>query len=359
MDEPLVDAVIAIHDPGRPIARAVRSLTDSGLPIGEGGVRITVVCHNLPAQPIAQALGEDLTARVRLVEHPDGIRSPAGPFNAGIAAATGRFVSIMGSDDYLEPGALRAWCDEAGDEADAVIAPQAHANGAKVRTPPVRPFRGGDRDALKDRLFYRTAPLGLIRREAVERLGLMLTEGLASGEDQEFSARLWVEGRGIRYAARAPRYIVGADAEARVSMTYRPMHQDLAFVDGLLDDPWFAGLPGRTRSALAVKIARVHLFSAMLVRIDGGVWNGDDHAYLAELVERMRERAPGFERSLSIADRRVLDAVVDRDAAVERIASLSRARRRFGRPSTLLTRHPATLLSVEAPLRFIAASALL
>ena len=359
MAEPLVDAVIAIHDPGRPIARAVRSLIESGLPVGDGGVRITVVCHNLPARAVSDALGEDLTAHARLIEHHDGIHSPAGPFNAGIRAATGRFVSIMGSDDYLEQGALRAWCDEAGESAEAVIAPQAHANGAKVRTPPVRPFRSGDRDALKDRLFYRTAPLGLIRREAVERLGLSLTEGLASGEDQEFSARLWVEAHGVRYAARAPRYIVGADADVRVSMTTRPMHQDLAFVERLLDDPWFAGLPGRTRNAMAVKIARVHLFAAMLVRIENAAWDHREHAYLAGLVERMRERALGFERSLSIADGRVLDAVVDQGSSAELLASLARARRRFGRPSTLLTRHPATLLSADGPLRFIAASALL
>ncbi|WP_426519947.1 glycosyltransferase family 2 protein [Diaminobutyricibacter sp. McL0618] len=359
MAEPLVDAVIAIHDPNRPIARAVRSLTASGLAVAKDGLRITVVCHNLAAGTVADALGDGLTSQVRLIEHHDGIRSPAGPFNAGVAAASARFVSIMGSDDYLEPGALHAWCDLADDSVDAVIAPQAHADGSTIRTPPVRPFRSGDRDALKDRLFYRTAPLGLVRRDAIDRLGLTLTEGLASGEDQAFSARLWVGSRATRYAARAPRYVVGADAESRVSMTYRPLREDLAFVERLIDDPWFAGLPVRTRRAIAVKIARIHLFAAVLARIDGTNWNDDEHASLAGLIERMRERAPGFERTLSLADDRVLSAVVEAGSSTERIASLSRARRRFGRPSTLLPSNPLSLLAADAPLRFIVASALL
>ena len=89
----------------------------------------------------------------------------------------------------------------------------------------VRRFHRGDLDPVRDRLAYRTAPLGLLKRETVERLGLRFPEGLPTGEDQAFSARLWFEGRGLRYAAGAPRYVVGADAVTRVSTTPRPLRR--------------------------------------------------------------------------------------------------------------------------------------
>ncbi|MFF1634604.1 glycosyltransferase [Leifsonia sp. NPDC058248] len=357
---PLIDAVIAVHDASRPVARAVRSLTESGLDLrDDGGLRITVVCHNLPEGDIRAVVPDDLAARVRFLELRDGIASAAGPFNAGIDAATAPYVSIMGSDDYFEPGALAAWRSHADHgRADAVIAPEMHAGGATVRTPPTRPFRRGDLDPVKDRLAYRTAPLGLISTAAIARLGLRFPEGLRSGEDQSFSAKLWFGGGAIRSAKGAPHYVVGADAATRVSLTPRAVQVDFAFVDQLLDDPWFGALPLASRRALAVKMVRVHVFAAVLPRIEAGTWDAADHEYLAGILGRLRDVAPGFERPFPIADRRMIDAIADLGVDAPALDGFARARRRFGRPATLVTRDLGAWLSVEGPPRFMVASAL-
>ena len=106
--DPLVDAVIAVHDPSRPIARAVASLQRSGLAAGTG-LRITVVCHNIAVDAIAAQLPDPAAPGLRLMHLEDGIHSAAGPFNAGLAAATAPYVTIMGSDDSHQPGAIAAW----------------------------------------------------------------------------------------------------------------------------------------------------------------------------------------------------------------------------------------------------------
>lgn len=359
MTTPRIDAVIAVHDARRPVARAIRSLTESGLDVRGGAeLRITVVCHNIDQAEIRAVVPEELARDVRFLELRDGIPSAAGPFAAGIAAATAPYVAIMGSDDVLEPGALVAWEKHTdGGRADAVIPPQKHANGATVRTPPKRPFRRGDLDAVKDRLAYRTAPLGLIRTEAVQRLGLRFPAGLRTGEDQSFSAKLWFDGV-VRYAGGAPAYVVGADAETRVSMTSRPLRVEFAFVDELLADPWFSALPLPSRRALAIKIVRIHVFAAVLARIASGEWDGDDQTFAADLVQLLEREAPGFERPFSVADRRALDAIADGRADVSVVTATLRARRRFGHPATLVTRGIRGMLAVEGPPRFMIASAL-
>ncbi|MFF1571815.1 glycosyltransferase family 2 protein [Leifsonia sp. NPDC058292] len=358
-NDPIVDAVIAVHDPSRPIARAVASLTRSGLRAGDG-LRITVVCHNLPVESISRQLTAFEGPGLRFLHLEDGIASAAGPFNAGIEAATAGYVSIMGSDDRLEPGALAAWLEfTSGRTADAVIAPQVHASGSPVRTPPVRKFHRGDLDAVRDRLAYRTAPLGLMSRAAIDRLTLRFPAGLPTGEDQSFSARLWFEGEGLRYAASTPRYVVGADAATRVSTTPRALHTEFAFIEQLIGDPWYLALPLTSRAALAVKLVRIHIFAATLARIDAGAFDDDDHSTIVRVIERLRSVAPAFERPLSIADRRTIDAMARTDADAAHIGELARARRRFGLPSTLVTRDLRGLFAVEGPLRFMAASALL
>jgi hypothetical protein len=356
---PLVDAVIAVHDPSRPVERAVASLTRSGLRLGDE-LRITVVCHNLPLAPVEERLSRFDPAGVRCLPLADGIRSPAGPFNAGIEAASARYVSILGSDDFHEDGALAAWlANTEGGEIGAVIAPEAHATGATVRTPPVRPFHRGDRDGVKDRLAYRTAPLGLISRATIERLSLRFTAGLLSGEDQAFSTRLWFGSDRIRYAKGAPRYLVGADAETRVSSTPAPLEAQFGFTEALLGSDWFRVLGAEQRRAIAVKLMRVHVFASVGARIREPGLSTDEREFAAALVDRLRQAAPGFERALSLADRRTVDALTASAFDEESLVRALEARRRFGRPSTLVTRDLRGLLQRDGPLRFMAASALM
>ena len=359
---PLVDLVIAVHDARRPIARAVRSALAAGRGLAGDGLRVTVVCHNLGADAVAERLGPELAgdAAVRLLELADGIRSPAGPFNFGLDAADARFVSIMGSDDELEPGALAAWAHFADRRGlDVVIPVERHAGGGLIRTPPVRLRRAAPLDPVRDRLAYRTAPLGLLSTALVRRLGVRMAAGVATGEDQDFSARLWFSGAAIGYARGLPAYLVGADAAERTTLAHRSVHDEFAASVALVDQPWFRALDLAHRRAIAVKLVRIHVFSFIARRVTAGDWAPGERGELASVIDWLEVAAPGFTGALSRADAAVLDALGEASVTPERFAALAAARRRFGAPATLVTRRLGALLAPDAPLRFMVASALL
>lgn len=350
-----VDVVIAVHDPARPIARAVRSVLDHN---GEG-VQLTVVCHEVGAAAIAAAIAPEHRDRVRYLEHSDGRRSPSGPFNAGIEASTAGYVSVMGSDDQLAPGAVSSWYWLAQRHgADAVIARLEHADGSVVRTPPTRPFRRGRLHPVRDRLSYRSAPLGLVSRDAISRLGLRMDPAVAVGEDVSFVTRLWFGGVVVADVAGPP-YRIGGDATDRVTMVTRPIVDELKFVRRLLEQPWFVALGLEERRSVCVKLTRIHLFGAVHNRPDPAWWTADERAALADVGRLLLRAAPGMEAVLSLADRAVLDRILDGSGDALTLIGLARDRRRHGTPRTLLTRDPWRMLAREAPLRMMTASALI
>ena len=356
-----VDLIIAVHNAKRPIGRAVKSVAESGLGLNvQGGVRVTVVCHNVNIREIAARIPADLRDEVRYIELHDGIPSPAGPLNMGLDHATAPYSSVMGSDDALESGALGQWlriAEKYG--SDAVIAPERHADGRKVRTPVARIGRARRLDPVKDRLIYRTAPLGLIRTDAIRRMGLRFSEGLRTGEDQEFSAKLWFGARRIDYAAGSGQYVVGSDAGDRVTYTRRPVSEELQFIIRFLDNEWFLNRADRERRAIATKLIRVHIFSLVLTRYESGGWSQNDVAELALVLGKLLDVARGAASPLSIADRRLIDAILAPEATEARLVELARARRRFGNLATLIPSRFTASLDPESPLRFLPASALL
>lgn len=359
----LVDVVIAVHTPDRPIERTVASLMVAGLPTGPGSanrLRITVVCHNTDVEPIRARVLPEHRGKARFVQYSDGIKSPAGPFNHGIALATGTWVSIMGSDDSLEPGALSAWADAAvRDEADVLIAPLAHAGGKAIRTPVIRRNRTAALNPVADRLSYRTAPLGLMRLALVRSLGLEFPTAYATGEDQSFSAKLWFSGASVSYGRGLPRYLVHDDAELRVTGTQRSVTQDLAFATDLVESDWFATLRPAQREAIVTKLVRVHLFGHVMLRADSATWDAGDASEMSAAARKLMFAAPRAARPLSLADRDLLDAIVRQESDPLAMKSLATLRRTFTNPRTWLPRDLSQLLHPEAPLRFMSASALI
>lgn len=360
----LVDVIIAVHTPERPIERAVASLVDGGLhtqPDLPDRLRISVVCHNTDVEPIRQRVLPQHRGLVRFLHCTDGIMSPAGPFNLGIAEATGTWVAIMGSDDSVEPGALAAWLGAASSgavAADVLLAPMAHARGGSIRTPVVRRTRRTNLDPVADRLTYRTAPLGLMRLSLVRTLGLSFPTRYATGEDQSFSAKLWFSGARISYGRGLPRYLVHDDAVSRVTATRRSVTEDLAFATDLVESDWFAGLGAAQRSAIVTKIIRVHVFAHVMVRAESGDWADSEAAEMAGAVRRLLFAAPRAARPLSIADRALLDAVSRKEANPATMKELTALRRTFSNPRTWFPRNLSQILHPEAPLRFMSASAL-
>ncbi len=352
-DQPLVDVIIAVHNPARPIARAVGSV----LRYTRSPVRVTVVCHNTDPAGIAVNLREFGTdPRLRLLEHTDGIASPSGPFNAGLDAATGRFTALMGSDDELAPGAVDSWVRvQKRDDASMVIPRLAHASGQGVATPPVRPFRTRRLDPVRDRLAYRSAPLGLVSRS---RLGdIRLATGSGTGEDNAFSLRVWFSGEPISFDAAGPAYLIHDDAADRVTFSARSISRELHFVQALLGADSVAQLARRGRAAVVVKLIRIHLFGAVYNRRGATGWDVKDLSDLDTIARRIIALAPDAVRVLSRADRDLLDEILlGAAASVETLNKLAQARRRFARPAGVLPRSLRHALVREAPLRILAAS---
>lgn len=355
---PGVDLIIAVHSTGRPVSRAVRS----ALADPRDDVRVTVVCHDIDEREIAAMLGPLVSdQRVRLIEHRDGIRSPSGPFNAGLDASTAPWVSIMGSDDELDAGALAHWSAVARRQRADIVLPRIVLVGPGsqrivVATPPSRPFRRARLDGVRDRLAYRSAPLGMLRRELIG--DLRFGGGLPRGEDVLFSSRLWYSDASIAIT-RGPAYRVHDDARDRVTLRPDPIGGTLAFIEEVVTDRIIRALPTEARLALGMKLVRVNVLGEFVNRPTPDRWIDTERDALHAVVQSVMELAPEIVNVLPRADRSVLDALPASSGvnAVELLA-IARARRAFASPAALLPRSITYALHREAPLRFIAASVL-
>jgi hypothetical protein len=322
---PLVDVVVAVHDPRRRVDRAVSSALD----VATTPVRVTVVAHGLRASELDDPLGRSATdERVRVIELDDGIRSPAGPFNRGMAGAEAEFVAIMGSDDYLAPGALDAWVSHATTHrTDYLIAPLEDQSGAVWRDPLTRPGRTRRLDPAKDRLDYRAAPLGLVRRTYLEEVGIRLTEGLATGEDIELGLALLHRGGRVDHDPSLPPYVIGQDADARITFASRTFTDEMQALDHLGSTAWPLELSSAHRRAMAIKLWRLNVLPAVLLRSEGADWSEEDLLSLARVARWLRRLSEGAERSLSRAEHKIVavSGSADRDALLDAIAAVRAA----------------------------------
>lgn len=349
---PLVDLTIAVHSQTRPIARAVGAvLRGTNAP-----VRVTVVAHNIDQTIIEHNLGALMDdRRVRVLSLRDGIPSPAGPMNLGLAHATAPFIAVAGSDDELAAGAIDSWLAcQARTAADVVLARIQLPDG---RTDPYPPVRWGRRTqrlhVRKDRLHYRSAPLGLIRRAT--HGDLRFTEGLKSGEDLAYTGALWFTSTAISYDLHGPAYVGHDDAVDRVTSEVRLVAEDFAFLDAVEQAPWFAHLSRRDRDALVLKYLRLHVFDAVQSRATSDETYRAHAAALRALIARLRDWSPGAFSLLSRADHAVIREIDSAADSVARLAPLLARRQRYGSPRTLITANPFLLMHRQAPLRTFAA----
>lgn len=331
---------------------------NSGLQVGTE-LRITVVCHNISSPEIASTLPIAQREVVNFLEFRDDRPSPAGPKNFAVDQTNGRYIAFLDSDDSYDPGALREWSARAERrQLDAVIPPERHAAGGTIRTPVVRPFRSRNLNPLRDRLSYRTAPLGLIRRATLEESRLVFAGGVRNGSDQIFGLKLWFDSKKIEFARGGPGYIVGADAKTRVTTQLQALGSELKATSDLFDDSWFSAQPLSSRRAIAVKSVRILFFGAVARRFETDSWTADSHNEAADFLRLTARVAPGYDRTLSVADVQLSAAILLAETLPSTLATLSRKRRAFGAPSTVLTPRLWELLATDAPLRFMAASLL-
>ena len=130
-----VDMIVAVHDTRRNVKRAVGSILADPDP----SIRALVVAHNVPLEEVQreiEVLLNEHRDRIRVIECSDGIPSPSGPFNLGLAESTAAYVGIMGSDDELDVDAIRSWRRRLEQtRADMVVAKVVLESECPVRRP--------------------------------------------------------------------------------------------------------------------------------------------------------------------------------------------------------------------------------
>ncbi|GGD72156.1 glycosyltransferase family 2 protein [Microbacterium murale] len=340
------EIIIGVHNSTRPVDRAVSSLLSN-----QRDIRVTVIAHNIDVELVISRLGTlAVDDRVRVLSLRDGVRSPANAFNFGLERAEAEFVGLLGSDDELAPGALDAWLGLAEQHAaDVVIAPIRRIESGAVPSPRVRPYRTHDLDGDRDRLFERSAPLGLWRRTRFE--SLRFTEGLPRGVDQAFGLHLWFSGASIAFDPGSPPYLEHDDQKDRVTKGGGPAADDLAYLDAIESDSVFSRMSPSAKRAVAAKIIRVHLIGSISTHINDGGLLPSDRATFVAIWERLRRWAPGVNGILAIRDIRILNEAV-RPAATE--ATLRAAlgdRSRYLAFEVLVTSNPLRILHRHAPFR--------
>lgn len=352
-----VDIIIAVHDLRRNVDRAVRSVLADPDP----RVRVLVVAHNLPLDDVEAALDHlvrEHPGRVRIEELADGIPSPSGPFNFGLALSDAEYVGIMGSDDELDAGAASQWRRTAQRRrADAVIAKVVRGEQRTlVRSPPKRVLRTGVLDFAKDRLSYRSAPLGLIRAEAVSRLGLRLMDGARNGGDLPFVTRLWLRGRVVPAQGLAA-YVEHADAPVRVTYVAKPVAEELWPVLALLDSADVEGMNRQQREALVTKTLRRNLLDAVRKRSSGRDFTGEDLAALRDILKRLDTVAPRARGMISSVQAELVEELLSENPDLERIAALDQASTQYRDLAALRPARLRYILHPQGQPRYTLASA--
>jgi hypothetical protein len=289
-----------------------------------------------------------------VLELADGVRSPANSYNHALDAATADFVSVVGSDDELAAGAIDGWVALADRvAADVVIAPILRVGGAPVPSPRVRPGRVAGLSGDRDRLFERTAPLGLVARE---RFGaLRFTEGLPRGIDQAYGLHLWFSGARIAFDPATPPYLEHDDQRDRVTKVGGPAIDDLRYFEAIEADPVFQGMSPKARRAVAAKIIRVHVVGSIATHVGDDGLSETDRNDLTQAVDRLRGWAPRLDGLLSIRDHRLLSVALRPGATADEIRDAIGDRTSYLSLPALVTHDPLLVLHRHAPLRSLAA----
>ena len=333
------EIVIPVHDETRPIRRAVDSV------LADAHSRALVIAHNI--DPEVLDLPEDDRVRILPLEGAHGM--PGATFDAGIAAAEAEWVGIMGSDDWYQPGALETMRSRAAaDRADGVIAPLTHQ---QMDVNQIKPFtaRTSNLQAARDRMFYRTAPLGIYRTDLMQEERFRFGDTFPAGSDMRVTALLWTAGASISYYWDDPAYVVGKDAKTRVTFSPRPLEQTGRPWQALFEEPEVRAFDAATTHALAVKMATVNVLSAVLVRNRESLWLPGDWQWLRAFTEFLMSIDPRLPNALALRDQRVIAALLDDD--VPETLSAIALRGNASMRAMLLGKNPAAgLTDPQSPL---------
>ncbi|QNN62431.1 glycosyltransferase family 2 protein [Leucobacter denitrificans] len=251
-----LDVIIPVHNVERPIRRSVLSVISAKNP----RIRALVIAHNIPRESILRKLKDLDLERLQVIEHRDGVFSPAGPKNAGIDASSATYIAFLDSDDEYEIGALDAFCNElqSASSPDLLIGQLRGTSQGRIMAPLPRVRRFENLDPVKDLLNNRTAPIGvMIRREVLKSTGApRFSEGYPIGEDIELGLYLWNQTRSISYSRYASGYLVHEDGTDRVTGRTLSVESALAPVARIVQMDWFKELSPQQKTAACAKLIK-------------------------------------------------------------------------------------------------------
>lgn len=250
---PDVSVIVPVYNTLPHLRRCLRSLVEQSI----GPDRLEVIAVD---DGSTDGSGRELDRFARRhpehqvsVLHQPNSGGPAGPCNAGLARARGRYLFFVGADDYLGTEALERLVAAADRyHSDVVLGKLVGVNSRYVNQE-IFARTATDVDLFSSPLPFALGNTKLFRRELVDRFGLRYPEDLPVGSDQPFTLEACYRASRITVLADYDYYYaVRRLNERNISYLRRP-DERLRCVEALVD--FAAGLigPGRRRDAVLAR----------------------------------------------------------------------------------------------------------
>jgi len=290
--DPTVDVIVPLHTTDRAVDVAVSSAQAAHQGIA---TRVLVVLHDIAPADRSKI---QIESPAVVLHCDDGLRSPSGPRNVGLDAATAPFVFFLDSDDRLAKNCLGLLHEVAAKTDADVVLPSLRIGARYVGTPLAWSRRPRRLEVVNHDLFLRSHVPALLRRTMLERTGVRYPLGIRTGEDFAVMARLLA----FEPAALAldAVYEVLDDAADRASSPL-PAHEQLAALRMVLSAGWMDALPEDARELLVRRILSVGVAGAWRRAEASAVdRSSEEHAAVRDAA---LERCPSAHRLLSVRDR--------------------------------------------------------
>lgn len=278
---PVVSVVIANHNGGAFVHDALRSAARQTL----ADIEILFVddASSDGSSEIARRFALQ-DARIRVIQLPSNA-GPAAARNAGLAAASGRWIAILDSDDMMHPERLATLVAEAERSgvdicADDLLVFQ-EGKGPHpflTRRQRARPWITTGDFVLSNRIFVRTPALGylkpLLRTEFLRKHDVRYNPTLRIGEDYDLVLRLLLHGARYRLVDQLGYFYRRHKSSTSHRITRHELEGLLA-ADAMLDASFgaAAGAVAAERQSWRKSIQRALDFTALVSALQARQWS--------------------------------------------------------------------------------------
>ncbi|MGP5289875.1 MULTISPECIES: glycosyltransferase family 2 protein [Brachybacterium] len=264
-DSPLVSLVIPVYNSMPYLIETLDAIEQQGLDENQ----LEVILVNDGSTDGSEKVLADYAEKhpnYRLLNQPNS-GGPADPCNKGIAAVTGKYFFVVGSDDVLTENALgdlAAYAEE--HDSDIVLAKMAGING---RHAPGSMFKATKPDAhlVDDSLFNSLTAIKLFRTDLQRKTGAYNPTHLRVGSDQPFTAACYLAADKISVCADRPYVMIRTrDDGKNVTSDSRTSLEYIELLDSLLGVMLKWSEPGELRDGVLYRPVHGALRKSLLPR---------------------------------------------------------------------------------------------